>query len=337
MSAARKLASRLLRAVARLSSAESQDWANAMLRELDFIENDWAALFWALGSTTAIFRHSGRGFRKWFGKGSTYEEERMNNLGKKTVGVVTGIALSVMLVVCAFGLLYLTSRLFPGLGLDRIEWTHWLTVIVIPEMIFIVAAVKLWRKRAPVALGVLAVCGRCGGPRCGSCHDPLSLRRYMVLNRSVTIPASSVAPWLSVRNSAKALDFYKSAFGATEVFRLDGPEGSVVARLSVGGAEFWLSDESPEHGNFSPESLGGSTVRLILTVADPDAVFAAGGEGWCDGGLSGKRGPRLAGGARGGSFRTSLGDWPSPWPNRRRRKPGCQNHRQGAAKFLSLA
>lgn len=94
----------------------------------------------------------------------------------------------------------------------------------------------------------------------------------MVL-KPVTTPVSSVAPWLSVRNSAKALDFYKSAFGATEVFRLDGPENSVVARLSVSGAEFWLSDESPEHGNFSPDSLGGSTVRLILTVTDPDAVF----------------------------------------------------------------
>ena len=84
---------------------------------------------------------------------------------------------------------------------------------------------------------------------------------------------TSIAPWLSVRNSARAVDFYKSAFGAIEVFRLEGPEGSVVARLSVDGAEFWLSDESPEHGNFSPESLGGSTVRIILTVADPDAVF----------------------------------------------------------------
>ena len=84
---------------------------------------------------------------------------------------------------------------------------------------------------------------------------------------------TSIAPWLSVRNSARAVDFYKSAFGATEVFRLEEPDGSVVARLSVDGAEFWLSDESPEHGNFSPESLGGGTVRIILTVADPDAVF----------------------------------------------------------------
>ena len=84
----------------------------------------------------------------------------------------------------------------------------------------------------------------------------------------------SIAPWLSVRGGSRAVAFYKSAFGAAEVFRLDGPDGTVVARLSVDGAEFWLGDESPEHGNFSPESLGGGSVRMILTVADPDAVFA---------------------------------------------------------------
>jgi PhnB protein len=95
----------------------------------------------------------------------------------------------------------------------------------------------------------------------------------MGLNPAAASFLCSIAPWLSVRNSAKAVEFYKSAFGATEVYRLDGPGGSVVARLSVDGAEFWLSDESPEHGNFSPESLGGGSVRVILTVADPDAVF----------------------------------------------------------------
>jgi PhnB protein len=84
----------------------------------------------------------------------------------------------------------------------------------------------------------------------------------------------SVAPMLSVRNGARAVEFYKLAFGAIEVFRLEDPAGSVVSRLSVDGAEFWLSDESPEHGNFSPESLGGSSARMILTVPDPDATFA---------------------------------------------------------------
>ena len=87
----------------------------------------------------------------------------------------------------------------------------------------------------------------------------------------VSLPCS-IAPWLSVRNGARAVDFYKSALGATEVFRLDAG-GDVVAKLSVDGAEFWLGDESPEHGNFSPESLGGGSVRMVLTVADPDAVF----------------------------------------------------------------
>jgi PhnB protein len=83
----------------------------------------------------------------------------------------------------------------------------------------------------------------------------------------------AIAPFLSVRNGARAVEFYKSAFGATEVFRIEAPDGAVVARLSVDGAEFWLSDESPQHGNFSPESLGGGTVRMILTVADPDEAF----------------------------------------------------------------
>jgi len=84
----------------------------------------------------------------------------------------------------------------------------------------------------------------------------------------------TVAPMLSVRNGARAVEFYKSAFGASELYRVEDPSGAVVARLSIEQAEFWLSDESPTHGNFSPESLGGSTARMILTVADPDAVFA---------------------------------------------------------------
>jgi PhnB protein len=79
---------------------------------------------------------------------------------------------------------------------------------------------------------------------------------------------------LSVRNGARAVEFYKSAFGAREVYRVEDPGGSVVSRLSIDAAEFWVADESPEHGNFSPESLGGGSVRMILTVPDPDAMQA---------------------------------------------------------------
>jgi PhnB protein len=95
---------------------------------------------------------------------------------------------------------------------------------------------------------------------------------FVRLKSSVAKPVS-IAPWLSVRNGAHAVDFYKAAFGATEVFRLDAPDGGVVARLSVDGAEFWLGDESPEHKNFSPETLHGGTVRMVLSVPDPDALF----------------------------------------------------------------
>ena len=85
---------------------------------------------------------------------------------------------------------------------------------------------------------------------------------------------TSIAPMLSVRRGSKAIEFYKAAFGATELFRMDDETGAVVARLSVEGAEFWVTDESPEHSNFSPESLGGSSVRMVMIVDDPDASFA---------------------------------------------------------------
>lgn len=89
-----------------------------------------------------------------------------------------------------------------------------------------------------------------------------------------TTVVTSLAPMLSVRQGARAVEFYQAALGAVEVYRAEAPDGAVVSRLSVDGAEFWVSDESPEHGNFSPESLGGGSVRMLLTVPDPDRRFA---------------------------------------------------------------
>lgn len=85
---------------------------------------------------------------------------------------------------------------------------------------------------------------------------------------------ASISPMLSVRRGAAAVEFYKSAFGADVLYRVDAPDGAVVARLSIDGAEFWVADESPEHKNFSPETLGGGTVRIVLIVDNPEAVFA---------------------------------------------------------------
>ena len=83
----------------------------------------------------------------------------------------------------------------------------------------------------------------------------------------------SLAPFLSVRRGQQAVEFYTRAFGAAERFRIESPTGDVVARLSIDGAEFWVSDESPANANFSPETLKGSTTRMVLTVEDPAVVF----------------------------------------------------------------
>jgi PhnB protein len=78
---------------------------------------------------------------------------------------------------------------------------------------------------------------------------------------------------LSVRRGPEAVAFYKKAFGAAEVFKIENG-GSVVAQLTVQGAKFWVADESPPHQNFSPETLKGSTARLVLVVSDPVTVQA---------------------------------------------------------------
>jgi PhnB protein len=83
-------------------------------------------------------------------------------------------------------------------------------------------------------------------------------------------------PQLSVRRGREAVAWYVDAFGAVVEHRVGGDDEmqEVVAQLSVAGATFWVSDESPAHGNFSPESLGGGTVRMAFVVDDPVAVIA---------------------------------------------------------------
>ena len=88
----------------------------------------------------------------------------------------------------------------------------------------------------------------------------------------VPIP-TSIAPWLTVRDGLTAVEFYKTGFGAVETYRLEMPDGGLVVKLSVGGAEFWLSGESAAGNQPDPETVGGGSVRMILTVANPDALF----------------------------------------------------------------
>ncbi len=83
----------------------------------------------------------------------------------------------------------------------------------------------------------------------------------------------TIAPWLTVPAKAGAIDFYKSAFHAIEVYHIEDPDGNVVARLSINGAEFWLSEDPDEKIN--PDNIAEFTskVRMILTVPDPDTFF----------------------------------------------------------------
>ena len=86
---------------------------------------------------------------------------------------------------------------------------------------------------------------------------------------------TQIVPTLSVKTAPAAIDFYKKAFGAIELMRNTSPTGDVVAELAINEARFVVGEEAPEHKNFSPESLGGTPVRIGLQVQDPDAVAAA--------------------------------------------------------------
>ena len=82
---------------------------------------------------------------------------------------------------------------------------------------------------------------------------------------------TSIKPVLTVRNAERALDFYTRAFGATEVSRVVNPNG-IVAEMAIDDAEFMVVEEVPEAFNLSPQTLGGTSVRIHLLVSDPDAV-----------------------------------------------------------------
>ena len=83
----------------------------------------------------------------------------------------------------------------------------------------------------------------------------------------------TVSPLLAVRRGTDAIEYYKTVFGAVEHFRTVSEDGSVVAQLSIAESDFWLADEAPEHQNFSPATLGGTSVRMVLVVDDPDSTF----------------------------------------------------------------
>ena len=84
----------------------------------------------------------------------------------------------------------------------------------------------------------------------------------------------SVTPYLIVRGGADAIEFYKKAFGAVELFRMPSPDGKIGhAEIKVGDSPIMLADEFPDMGYKGPQSLGGSPVSLMIYVDDVDTVF----------------------------------------------------------------
>jgi PhnB protein len=84
---------------------------------------------------------------------------------------------------------------------------------------------------------------------------------------------SSVTPYLHIKGAARAIDYYKSAFGAVEKVRMPGPGGQVMhAELQIGDSIVMLSDEQPQMGALSPQSIGGTPVGLLLYVQNVDEV-----------------------------------------------------------------
>jgi PhnB protein len=81
---------------------------------------------------------------------------------------------------------------------------------------------------------------------------------------------TTIAPWLTVSDAQKAVDFYTAAFDVLEVYRLEGDDGKLaVAQLAVDGATFWVQEDS----DAGPEALGSTTVRMILSVEDPNSAL----------------------------------------------------------------
>jgi len=86
---------------------------------------------------------------------------------------------------------------------------------------------------------------------------------------------AGVTPYLIIRGAARALEFYKKAFGATELMRFPGPEGTIGhAEIKIGEGVIMLADESLEMGHKSPQTLGGTAVTLLFYVPDVDSQFA---------------------------------------------------------------
>ncbi len=139
----RRLAYAILNTVVRHSSAESRPWGTAMLQEFALVKDDWDALFWALGSSMALCRHSL----------PIQLQATFKSVVRSTPGILAGVAAAVVvLAVCVTGsVTMLNSSWFPSLPQQLAR----LLVFGPPEIFYLAGVVTLWRSRKPLAVGIL--------------------------------------------------------------------------------------------------------------------------------------------------------------------------------------
>jgi hypothetical protein len=151
----RALARWLVSTAARRTTEDTRSWAMAMQRELEFIESDWAALGWALGSTTALCRRSFSGqLRRWL-DGGAGDGTASAKLGKRITAPVLGTtAAAAVLIVCVLALWSLIHM--AGLGPAQAKLAERVLIVVLPESVYLCSVVAFWRSRRSVALGIAA-------------------------------------------------------------------------------------------------------------------------------------------------------------------------------------
>lgn len=144
----------LLGWVVRLTPEESRDWALAMLEELEYVEGDWEALWWAFGSMVAIAQLVERGcLHSCAVYAEKWREQVMEHMGKKAGLLAVGAVGTVVLMASVLGFQALGTMLFPGFQIPQ-GMMHVVTVILIPGLICGAIGIWIWRKFKPLALGI---------------------------------------------------------------------------------------------------------------------------------------------------------------------------------------
>jgi hypothetical protein len=137
------------------AGAGTREWARAMLGELDEVEGDWAALFWALGGVGAVVRGSVWG---WLKRQVTFKEGMtMSDVAKKVVGLLAGVGVAMVMMVTMAVVLHIAFHVFPGFGPGRGPMGMWLGIAAVVEVLFVGTVVGLWKRQRAMAVGVLVM------------------------------------------------------------------------------------------------------------------------------------------------------------------------------------